>query len=178
MSGVQKRSASTKPPESTAAGKKSAIITTTGSYELRIAIDATAARVWSAFIDETNAWWLPSFHMVGKGSVITCEARAGGHLIERHEDGGSLLWCTVQWCQPTERTLYLVGHVAPDWGGPAITMIKLQVKPQSGGCLLEFTDHHVGHVEAKNIQSLEEGWTQLLTEGLKAYVERGVRQDR
>jgi len=34
-------------------------------------IDAPRERVWQALVDETNAWWLPDFHMVGEGSVVT-----------------------------------------------------------------------------------------------------------
>ena len=43
-------------------------------FELEIAIDAPRDHVWQALVDETNAWWLPDFHMVGEGSIVTLAA--------------------------------------------------------------------------------------------------------
>ena len=94
-------------------------------YELEVEIQASPDAVWAALVQETNAWWLPDFHMVGAGSTVTLDARAGGGLIEARPDGAELLWCTVQWIDPGARTLLLVGHLAPDWGGPTTTFLKL-----------------------------------------------------
>jgi len=147
------------------------------TYELEVEIAAPPARVWEALLDETNAWWLPDFHMVGAGSVLTFDARAGGHLIERTEDGGSLLWFSVHMILPEARTIYLVGHVAPDWGGPAAAHLKLAVEAAGDGAVLRVTDAQFGHVDEKNLGSMKEGWTQLFTDGLKRFVEDGVRHD-
>ena len=91
-------------------------------------------------------------------------------MTETHADGGSLLWFTVQWCTPGE-VLYLVGHVAPDWGGPATSMLKIALEEAAAGTLLRFSDAHYGHISDENLASLEEGWKQLLGTGLKRYVE-------
>lgn len=65
-------------------------------YELEIAIDASRERVWKAIFEETNFWWLPDFHMVGEGSVVTFDTAAGGAgLVEHLEGGGGLLWYQV-----------------------------------------------------------------------------------
>lgn len=147
------------------------------SYELSVEIDASPEQVWKALIDETNAWWLPDFHMVGAGSTIAFEPRAGGGLIETLPDGGSLLWCTVHWIRPAERVIYLVGHSAPDWGGPYTSHLKLTVEARGMESLLKVTDAHTGNIDDKNLESLHSGWTTLFTDGLKRYVEKGVRQD-
>lgn len=144
--------------------------TRAAKYELEIPIQAPVEIVWKALTEDTNAWWLPDFHMVGKGSVVTLDARAGGQLIETQPDGGSLLWYTVQYCKPGE-ALYLVGYVAPDWGGPATTMLKLALEEHDGGTRLAVSDALFGCIEDSGVQSLHEGWTQLFTDGLKKHVE-------
>ena len=88
--------------------KRSDVVALT--YELAIQINAPRERVWKAITQEANYWWLPDFRMVGENSTVSLELKAGGGLIEQTEEGGSLLWYTVQWFQPSSFVLYLVGH--------------------------------------------------------------------
>ncbi len=141
-------------------------------YELQIPINAPKAVVWRALTEETNAWWLPDFHMVGEDSVVCLQARAGGHLIESTADGGSLLWYTVHMCVP-EQSLHLVGFMAPEWGGPATTMLELSLEETYTGTRLVVRDALFGHVTESTAKSLEEGWGKLFGEGLKAHAEGG-----
>lgn len=140
------------------------------AYELEIPIDAPRAKVWKALTDGVNAWWLPDFHMVGEGSTVTFDARAGGQLIETHENGGGLLWYTVAMVTPGE-SIHLVGHCFPEWGGPATTLLHLALEEQDGTTILRVSDSQYGHPSESSMKSLEEGWTQLFTEGLKRHVE-------
>ncbi len=146
-------------------------------YELEVEIDAPPDRVWSAIINEINAWWLPDFHMVGPDSTVRFDARAGGGLIEEQPDGSSLLWYTVHLIQPAAATVYLVGHVAPDWGGPACSHLKFAVQSRGKGSVVVVSDAHFGHVSDSNLTSLEKGWGALFRDGLKPFVEKGTRQD-
>jgi len=139
-------------------------------YTLEVPIDAGPAAVWKALTDETNAWWLPDFHMVGEQSVVTLEARAGGQLIETQSDGSSLLWYTVQMCL-TGTSIHLVGHIAPNWGGPATSMLELTLSGREGGTLLTVRDALFGQVTEKHAASQRDGWHQLFTDGLKTHVE-------
>ena len=141
-------------------------------HELEIPIQAPVEVVWKALTEDTNAWWLPDFHMVGEGSVVTLDATAGGHLIERHENGSSLLWHTVIMCTPGE-SLHLVGHLAPPWGGPATTMLHLALRAEGETTVLVVEDALFGHVSDSTAESLEQGWMQLFGEGLKPHAERG-----
>ncbi len=144
------------------------------SYELEIAIDAPIERVWQALIDETNAWWLPDFHMVGPDSTVTFDTRAGGGLVEHLEGGGSLLWYTVHWCHPDQWTIYLVGQVHPDWGGPATSHLKLALEERSkGGCTLKVGDARLGPIDEANAKASQDGWQTLFSDGLKQFVEHG-----
>ena len=110
------------------------------------------------------------FHMAGPDSVITFEPRAGGQLLEtRGED--SLLWCSVHMILNSQRTVYLVGNLAPDWGGPSTSCLKIQVEETADGCVLKAHDSHFGHVDDTNIKNMEEGWMALFSDGLKKHVE-------
>lgn len=140
-------------------------------YELEIEISAAPQRVWTALIDDINAWWLPDFRLTGRGSTVTLDARAGGHLAEVHADGSELLWSTVQMVSPAAHKIYLVGQLAPDWGGPSTYSLKLAVEERGSGSVLKILDAHHGNIDEKNLAALEAGWTQLFTDGLKAYVE-------
>lgn len=147
-------------------------------YELEIAIEASPNRVWKAIFEETNFWWLPDFHMAGEGSVVTFDPTLGGTgLVEQLENGGGLLWYQVHCCLPTEYKIYLVGYVAPDWGGPSASHLKLALEETDSGCVLKVTDAQHGNVSLEGVQSLHDGWTGLFTAGLKAFVENGTRQD-
>ena len=117
------------------------------SYELEVDIKSPRERVWKAITNETNAWWLPDFHMLGEGSVVTFDTQAGGGLVERIEGGGSLLWYTVLWNQPDQFTLYLVGHTAPQWGGPNTSILQLTVEAREEGSVLKVTDSRFGHID-------------------------------
>ena len=141
-------------------------------YDLEIAIDAPRDRVWEALTNETNGWWLPDFRVMGEGSVVRMDARAGGHVIEEGQDGASLLWYTVQMCKVGE-SLHLVGHVAPAWGGPATTLLQLSLVEQGAGTLLRVEDALYGNVSESSAASLKDGWGQLFTDGLKAHAEKG-----
>ena len=142
-----------------------------GQYTLEIPIEAPRATVWQALSSEVDAWWPADFRMVGEGSVLSFDAQAGGQLVERKEGGGSLLWYTVQMCTPGE-SIHLVGHVAPEWGGPTTSMLKIALEEEEEGhTLVQLEDSLFGHVTEETMQSLQEGWTLLLGSGLKTYAE-------
>ncbi len=143
-------------------------------YELEIEIEAPKEAVWKSLTEETNAWWLPDFHMVGEGSVVTFDARAGGELVERRADGGSLLWGTVHMCTPGE-SLHMVGHHFPQWGGPATSLLHFALEERGSSTVFRVIDGLFGHVAESHAQSLFEGWTQLFSEGLKPHAEASGR---
>jgi uncharacterized protein YndB with AHSA1/START domain len=142
-------------------------------YDLEISIDRPRDRVWKALVAETNTWWLPSFRMVGAASVVSFHAEAGGHLIEKLESGGSLLWYTVHMVQPG-KSIHMVGQSFPEWGGPVTTMLSLAIEDRDGGCKLVVRDAHIGKTTDSHIGSLREGWAELFTKGLKQHCEAGA----
>ncbi|MFT5285980.1 MAG: hypothetical protein ACI8TQ_002148 [Planctomycetota bacterium] len=145
--------------------------TQTVKYELEVPIQAPVDKVWSTLVDETNAWWLPDFHMVGADSIVTFDAQAGGRLVESSADGGSLLWYTVQMVVPKE-WIHLVGYMAPPWGGPGISMLELALEDHDGGTLLTIKDAMFGAVSEATAKTMSEGWELLFGDGLRAFVEK------
>lgn len=139
-------------------------------YALQIPIKAPRSRVWTALTRETDRWWLSSFRMTGPDATVSLNAEAGGLLIERRPNGASLLWYQVLMCEPGV-ALHMVGHLGPDWGGPATSMLKLTLEEAADGCVLHVADALVGVVGEATAASLKAGWTELFTTGLKRHVE-------
>jgi len=141
-------------------------------YELEIAIAASREQVWKSIFEETNHWWLPDFHVMGEGSTVKFDPSPGGAgLVETMPDGGGLVWCHVHMYLPTQFKIYMIGHVAPEWGGPTTSSLQLAVEEAEAGCVLKVTDARHGNIDEKHVQSYQEGWKQLFTDGLKRYVE-------
>lgn len=146
-------------------------------YELQIEIDASPDIVWNAIFENTNDWWLPDFHVTGADSIVTLDPAIGGRgLAEDNASGDSLQWYSVQMYQPSERKLYLIGHIAPEWGGPATSSLKLAIEPKGDGSLLTIADARHGNVDESHVQSYADGWKQLFTDGLKQFVEERSQQ--
>ncbi len=143
-------------------------------YEMQISIEASRERVWKAIFEETNLWWLPDFHVAGPDSVVTFDPHPGGRgLLESTPDGGGLLWYSVQMYMPSDFKVYLVGQIAPEWGGPATSSLRLSLTESDSGCVLRVTDARHGNVDEQQVQSYEDGWKQLFGDGLKKFVEVG-----
>lgn len=142
-------------------------------YELEIAIEAAPERVWKAIFEETNYWWLPDFHVVDAESTVSFDPNPGGRgLLEVAENGDQLLWYSVQMYQPSKHTIFLIGHIAPEWGGPTTSSLKLAIVATEPGCILKVTDARHGNIDEAQVKSYEDGWKQLFTDGLKAFVEQ------
>ena len=75
-------------------------------------------------------------------------------------------------CVP-EQSLHLVGFMAPEWGGPATTMLELSLEETDSGTVLVVRDALFGQVTESAAKSLEEGWGRLFGEGLKQHAQRG-----
>lgn len=141
-------------------------------YTLEIEIKADRQRVWDAIIEETNAWWLPDFHMVGESSRVEFDVRPGGRgLIEHQDGGGFLVWYSVQFYQPDMFTIYLIGNIAPAWGGPSTSNLCLSLGERGTGCVLYVSDAQLGQIDDAFISSLKKGWNRLFGEGLRSHVE-------
>jgi uncharacterized protein YndB with AHSA1/START domain len=135
-------------------------------------IAAPPERLWSALVKDTAKWWPVEHRICGPGSRMTFEPRPGGRLFEEGADGAGLLWYTVLAITPGE-SVTLVGHIAPPWGGPATSLLRLAVEARGDGSMLSVTDSLFGSVDEKFAASTNEGRRAILGDALNRHVERG-----
>ena len=139
-------------------------------YKFEVPIKKPAAKVWALMTGEINSWWMNDFRVLGEDSVVSLEATTGGMLEERNGAGDCLEWYRVQMCQP-QKALYLVGNLAPDWGGPTVSMMKLAIESQEDACVLSVTDALLGNVSEASAKSAESGWEMMFRDGLARFAE-------
>lgn len=139
-------------------------------YQFEVPINRSTVDIWAIMIDEIDAWWMNDFRALGEGSKVTLNAETGGQLIERAADGSSLEWYRVQMVSPG-KSLYLIGYMAPDWGGPTTSMLKLAVEDRHNGGALIVSDALLGNVTEASAKNAEGGWKTLFGEGLKGFAE-------
>lgn len=143
----------------------------TFQVELEIKINAPQKRVWLAIINDTGKWWLQDFHAIANSEVIL-EPKVGGRLYEKSKDGSEGLWYMVTGFYP-ERSIEFTGHLRPEFGGPATTLLKLALTEKNGVTKLQISDSVFGDVDENMHKNIDGGWRQLFEDGLKAYVEKG-----
>ena len=140
-------------------------------YQFEVPIQRSASDTWPLMIDQINDWWMDDFRALGEGSKVTFNAETGGQLIESAADGSALEWYRVQMVVPG-KSLYLVGYLAPDWGGPTISMLKLAIEERGESCALIVSDALLGNVSEASAGSAESGWRMLFGDGLKGFAEQ------
>lgn len=140
------------------------------TFQFEVPIRRSAEDIWALMINEIDAWWMNDFRALGEGSKMTLDAQTGGQLVESTLDGSSLEWYRVQMVSPG-KSLYLVGYMAPDWGGPTTSMLKLSVEDTESGAKLVVSDALTGNVSEASARSAETGWKTLFGDGLKTFVE-------
>jgi uncharacterized protein YndB with AHSA1/START domain len=137
---------------------------------------ATPERVWQALVDETAAWRPRDFYALPQPlgfRGFRIEARAGGRGYEYAEDGSELLWFTVIQAR-LGKALETIGHLTPDYGGPATLTLQLHLEPTAEGTLLRLSEAILGAVTEAMGANLREGWQLLFGEGFTRYLERGT----
>ena len=135
-----------------------------------IAIGATPERVWKALTEETDGWWRKDFYAGASTQAFRFEARVGGRVFEEGANASGLLWYTVIAIDPP-RSVDLSSQLAAKFGGPALSMLRLDLLPDGTGTLLKLSDLILGPSTDPNCK--RDGWRLLLEEGLKVYLERG-----
>lgn len=140
-------------------------------YNFEVEISRSAEVVWPAMVEQINEWWMSDFRVLGADSVISLSDQPGGMLLEKGANGEFLEWYRVQMCQPG-KVLYLVGHLAPDWGGPTTSMLKLALAGDGSRCVLSVSDGLSGNVSEASAKSAEDGWRSMFGDSFKRYAER------
>ena len=134
-----------------------------------VTIDADAATVWRALVEETPEWWLKDFYSRA-GAAFRIEARLGGRMFEDQGDGNGLIWGNVIGVDP-RRSLDIQAYLTQDFGGPALSYLAIRLEESGSSTLVSVTDTIFGFPSEGTAGNMQEGWAMLFEQGLKAYVE-------
>jgi DNA-binding transcriptional ArsR family regulator/uncharacterized protein YndB with AHSA1/START domain len=141
--------------------------------ELEVNIAAPPQRVWDALVNETTHWWRKDFYTKpSRGFHI--EPRIGGRMYEDRGDGNGLIWANVVGVDAPE-SIQFVGHLTPQFGGPAHTIFQFTVKAAGAGSVVKISDTIFGNISESLGQTMQEGWKMLFEDALKKYVEKDQR---
>jgi uncharacterized protein YndB with AHSA1/START domain len=144
---------------------------TAAAVRLEVRIDAPRERVWQALTTDFAAWWPgESFNVGGAAAQMRLEPHLGGRMYEDWGDGQGLMWGQVVGLHRPER-LYLVGDSFPEWGGPARSYMTWHLEADGEGTLVRFAESQLGERSPADRADKEKGWTFLVEQRLKAYLE-------
>ena len=129
--------------------------------DLEIPVDAPRDTVWNSLVDETTSWWPADFQTTARYRRMVFEPRPGGRLYEEATGGGGLLWYTVIAIE-CPGLIHLAGHIAPPFGGPATSLLRITLEATSDfATLLKISDSVFGCVDRTTKQSITDGWSAL-----------------
>ena len=141
-------------------------------------IAASVQKVWTALFDRPELWW-PAEHRAGPpGAKMVLEARIGASLREESGDGGGVIWYTVFALDP-RRSVDLVGNLASRYGGPAQSLLHIEIVPgaSDGTSILKLADSVHGRIGPDLRTSLTEGWQAIIGAGLIKLLNKEVAND-
>jgi DNA-binding transcriptional ArsR family regulator len=130
-------------------------------------VPVPAARVWSALFTAPDKWW-PASHRAIEGATFTFDERLGGHLREEGKDGHALSWYTI-FAMERARSLDLSGALATRYGGPATSLLHIELEDAGKGCIVKLMDSVFGRLGPQFHTSVSEGWTAIIGQGLVPY---------
>ena len=134
-------------------------------------VAASVQKVWQALFEAPGSWWPAEHRLFGEGGTMAFEARLGAPLRET-KGGQGLDWYTVAAIDPL-RSVDLIGHLAARFGGPATSLLHIEVAPgaEEGASLVKLTDSVFGRIGPGLRASLSEGWQAIVGGGLVASLE-------
>lgn len=136
---------------------------------LEIPISTGVQKTWDCLVQDIGLWWRKDFYTSQKTKAFILEPKVGGRMYEDYGNDEGLLWYTVIVLNAPHH-LELQGHLTPDYGGPAITFLKITLKEDGGKTSLTLSDTLMGDVSAKAKGQITEGWRLLFEDGFKTYV--------
>lgn len=136
--------------------------------QLKIHIAAAQSVVWKALVKDTSLWWPKDFYTSARTKGFVIEPKLGGRAYEDAGRGEGLIWYSVLGVEAPDFIL-MSGYVAPPFGGPATSLLRLTLSAVSKTLtLLEVVDSSFGHVGDCD---KSEGWRLVFEGGLKRHLE-------
>lgn len=147
----------------------SAANVTAHTHQLSFKLARPQAAVWRAFTEDIAVWWPEDFYATPAPRRLVFEPRVGGRLYEDRGEGNGLLWYQVIALEAPQ-TLLLSGAVAPPFGGPFTSLLRLTFTAVGkSSTRFELTDSVFGLLgDPTNVAA---GWKALFEEAFKRHVE-------
>jgi len=139
-------------------------------YSFDIPINRPSTEVWPLLFSHINDWWMNDYRALGADSEMSFKPEVGASMIEKGKNGEALEWYRIQMIVPGQ-SVYLVGFLAADWGGPATTMLKLALNDTESGCTLSVSDALQGDVSTSVAGGTQDGWREIFDDGFRQFVE-------
>ncbi len=148
--------------------KMSTATVTSATHRLTLEIAKPPTVVWEGFTRELQAWWPKDFYATESPRRMVFEVKPGGRLYEDAGNGNGLVWYQVI-ALDAPRALTLAGFIAPPFGGPATSLLRVEFSANGqAGTLMEVTDSTFGCLDES---TTAEGWRTLFEDGFKAWIE-------
>lgn len=147
--------------------------------QLEVEIAASREKVWRSLTSEIGEWWPKQFYVGTSPKRFTLDGRVGGQVLEDWGNGEGSLFGTITVFEENS-TLQWAGDMSADFGGPARSVTSFRLKPgaKPGITIVSFRDTPFGLLGEEALKGLEQGWTWLLNNILKPYIEQGRRPER
>lgn len=142
------------------------------NYQVEVQIAASKEKVWEALVEKTNEWWSSDYYTNTRTIAFHIEPILGGKMFEDFGNNEGLVWANIIGVDKPN-VLQMKGDLSPDFGGPAISFVKIILTEENGITTVQYNESMMGLVNQKTADSLSSGWIKILTEGLKKYVEKG-----
>jgi DNA-binding transcriptional ArsR family regulator len=139
-------------------------------------INAPVKRVWEALVKQTAKWWPREFCTSERTRAFIIEPHLGGRAYEDWGNGEGHQWYQVIGVE-SPRYLLMLGQVSAQYGGPAMTMLKLSLEADGKATVLQLHDNTFGQI-GETLQGQTEGGWKLLFDGFKKYAERAKSPSR
>lgn len=157
------------------AGRRGTAVFLVLSVEVRVA--APRARVWRSLARDLAKWWPRGFHSLPGTRRMVLEPRLGGRMYEDAGRGDGLLWYTVAGILAGRR-LVLAGDISADFGGPARSLVTIDLEDDGEGTRVRLADSLCGRVDRANARAIRNGWEILLAQGLRPHAEAAAGRRR
>jgi len=138
---------------------------------MEVEIESQAEKVWKALTTNIETWWPNEFFSGGESGKRSffLEAKPGGHMGERWDGGGGVIWANVVGVEPNKR-LQVTGTSFPAWGGPSQWLGSWELTGKGKHTRLKFIENSIGRVSDAYVADKEKGW-KFLWAALAAHVE-------
>lgn len=144
-----------------------------GRVHIEVRVRAKPEKVFRSIVEKADKWWPDDMRMFGKKGTLDFPPDVGAPLVERGPGGAAILWGQVIALEPPG-TIEWAGLLSPRFGGPALSLIHLDIKQVGEHTTVRLDDAILGPHSVKLHDQLREGWTRIL-DALRDHLEASTR---